>query len=324
MKAVFEVYMAKLEQETPTSQEEQESEDAFLAFDGKWEFNGTKAKYRGPLKGQDGYCLARRHCRSADISVEAVVHNQAAAARVVFGYEATTGSFYSVGINGWLRAYVLARHTMTGVTPLRFEGGHSDVLTAGKKLINVAVRAQSVSLSVNCVPVLTHMFPYATPEGSVGLYVWGTDEDMVTFDQLFVRPKPKSAFVVMKFKDPYHDLYEKVIRPVAKEVEYDARPSYKIYGPGAVLQDIQREIVASDVVIVDISPTEENENVFYELGYAHAMQKPTILLANKDRKLPFDISGFRVVFYSDTIGGKSAIEDDLRKHLKAIGSGDSD
>lgn len=60
--------------------------------------------------------------------------------------------------------------------------------------------------------------------------------------------------------------------------------------------------------------------MFYELGYSHALRKPTILLANREEtdRLPFDLSGFRVIFYDNTIRGKSSIESDLRGHLLTI------
>ena len=64
--------------------------------------------------------------------------------------------------------------------------------------------------------------------------------------------------------------------------------------------------------------TPANLNVLYELGYAHALKTPTILLAQRGGTLPFDISSFRVVFYDDTIAGKARIEQDLAKHLDAI------
>jgi hypothetical protein len=51
------------------------------------------------------------------------------------------------------------------------------------------------------------------------------------------------------------------------------------------------------------------------LGYAHALRKPTILLADRDKQLPFDISGYRCLFYENTIGGKAKVEEGLRKHL---------
>ena len=59
-------------------------------------------------------------------------------------------------------------------------------------------------------------------------------------------------------------------------------------------------------------------NVFYELGYAHALGKPTILLAERGRELPFDIRGYRCIFYDNTIGGKAAVETNLKKHLENI------
>ncbi len=61
-----------------------------------------------------------------------------------------------------------------------------------------------------------------------------------------------------------------------------------------------------------------NQNVFYELGYAHALGKPTILLAEKGKQLPFDVSGYRYLCYENSIGGKRKVDEALRKHLAAI------
>jgi hypothetical protein len=47
--------------------------------------------------------------------------------------------------------------------------------------------------------------------------------------------------------------------------------------------------------------------------YAHALKKPTIILADKGKKLPFDLSSYRC-----SIGGKRMVEESLRKHLQAI------
>jgi nucleoside 2-deoxyribosyltransferase len=58
--------------------------------------------------------------------------------------------------------------------------------------------------------------------------------------------------------------------------------------------------------------------VFYELGYAHALRKPTILLADSSKDLPFDVRGYRCIFYENSIGGKRKVEEQLRKHLEAI------
>jgi hypothetical protein len=62
--------------------------------------------------------------------------------------------------------------------------------------------------------------------------------------------------------------------------------------------------------------------VFYEVGYAHGIGKTTILLSDRKReKLPFDIAGFRHLFYDNTIGGKRAVEEALHRHLEALSKG---
>jgi nucleoside 2-deoxyribosyltransferase len=78
------------------------------------------------------------------------------------------------------------------------------------------------------------------------------------------------------------------------------------------------QIDNSQVIIAEI--TAQNENVFYEVGFAHALKKPTILLADRAKKLPFDVAGYRCILYENSIGGggKRKIEDLLRKHLASI------
>jgi nucleoside 2-deoxyribosyltransferase len=123
----------------------------------------------------------------------------------------------------------------------------------------------------------------------------------------------------MQFGAPYDALYQEVIQPVSHRAGFKALRADDVYRPGVILQDIIRGLVESDVIVADITPT-TNPNIFYELGYAHALQKPTILLANRAQieKLPFDVSGYRVIFYDDTIGGKRDIESTLEKHLESI------
>jgi nucleoside 2-deoxyribosyltransferase len=85
-----------------------------------------------------------------------------------------------------------------------------------------------------------------------------------------------------------------------------------------VIEDINRGIETAQIVIAEITP--KNENVFYEVGYAHALKKPTILLVDMEKKkeLPFDLSSYRCLFYQNSIGGKRKVEEALRKYLQTI------
>jgi nucleoside 2-deoxyribosyltransferase len=120
----------------------------------------------------------------------------------------------------------------------------------------------------------------------------------------------------MQFTSPFNELYGEVITPVCADLGIKAYRASDIYRPGVVLQDIIQGLAESNVIIAEITPA--NPNVFYELGYAHALYKPVILLAERDTPLPFDVGGYRVIFYENAIRGKSSLETELRRHLSNI------
>ncbi len=120
----------------------------------------------------------------------------------------------------------------------------------------------------------------------------------------------------MQFSEPYDTLYKEVIEPKGKEAGFHVIQIGDLKRPGIIFQDIQQELGKATAVVAEISAA--NNNVFYELGYAHALHKPTILLARRGQQLPFDIRSYRVIFYDDTIGGKTDLEETLGKHLAAV------
>jgi hypothetical protein len=127
--------------------------------------------------------------------------------------------------------------------------------------------------------------------------------------------KPK-LFVIMQFSPPFDELYTDVIQPVGIAAGFAVIRADEIQGPGFIVADIERQILEAKAIVADITPT--NANVYWEVGYAYAVRKPIVLVAERDTKLPFDISGFRTLYYDNTIGGRAKIEDGLRKHLLAI------
>jgi hypothetical protein len=175
------------------------------------------------------------------------------------------------------------------------------------------IRGQEVRVKVDGVSVLEVLLSRPLEGKQIGLIAAG--EGKVTFSQVEVTSDRPRLFVAMEYREPFDTFYQKVIKPQA-ESDFEVVRIDEKTGPGVIFQDMQREIAQADVVIAEI--THSNPNVFYELGYAHALGKPTILLAQRGVDLPFDIRSFRVVFYDDSIGGKSRVEEDLSKHLEAI------
>src|SRR5437763_1491957 len=84
--------------------------------------------------------------------------------------------------------------------------------------------------------------------------------------------------------------YAEVIGPVCQEFGFDCVRGDDVYNNGLIIEDISRSIREASVVIADVTPN--NPNVFYEVGFSHGLNKPTILLSDRKRdSLPFDVSG---------------------------------
>lgn len=61
-------------------------------------------------------------------------------------------------------------------------------------------------------------------------------------------------------------------------------------------ESARREIGRADIVIADL--TEKNENVMYELGYAHALKKPVLPLIQEGAvRVPADLGGYFFIVY---------------------------
>jgi hypothetical protein len=193
--------------------------------------------------------------------------------------------------------------------------GAPNALIANKKYhIEAQLRGSTVTLCCDGVEVVRATLPFPLPQSQVGLFA--VDRNDIEFSDFKVHSVEPKAFVVMQFSSPYNEVYCEVIKNVCESEHIDVTRIDEESGPGMIIQDINRAIREAKVVIADISPV--NANVFYEVGFAHALNKPTILLAEKGTKLPFDISPFRTLFYENSIAGKRLFEEGLQKHLRAV------
>ena len=68
-----------------------------------------------------------------------------------------------------------------------------------------------------------------------------------------------------------------------------------LFSPTDILEDIWQSINAADFVIADI--TGRNPNVLYELGIAHTLAKPVLILSKEAADIPIDLATRRVILY---------------------------
>lgn len=179
--------------------------------------------------------------------------------------------------------------------------------------VKLHVQGSNLDLYFNGVKVVSTS--YQISRGTVSLLLQSSGR--IAVRNVRAKTQEPVCFVVMQFTEEYNALYTEVIRPTCEEFKYKVIRADDFHTGGLIIDDITRSIRECAIVIADVTPN--NPNVFYEVGFAHGIGKPTILLSDRKREqLPFDISGFRTLFYDNTIGGKTVVEERLRHHLEAI------
>jgi len=117
-----------------------------------------------------------------------------------------------------------------------------------------------------------------------------------------------TCFVMQPFADPYGGYYETIFKPAIEQAGIaPVRADNEIFGAGKVVDQVWRGIRQAKVLLAEL--TTRNANVYYELGLAHALGKPVVLIAAKGEDVPFDVSHIRVVYYdvNDPFWGEKLI-----------------
>lgn len=103
------------------------------------------------------------------------------------------------------------------------------------------------------------------------------------------------CFVLMPFGDPYDSYYSGIIMPAIREAGYIPFRADEIYGTKPIIADIFESIRESAVLVAEA--TSKNPNVNYELGIAHALDKPVVIISQSIDDIPFDYKHRRVIIY---------------------------
>jgi hypothetical protein len=104
-----------------------------------------------------------------------------------------------------------------------------------------------------------------------------------------------TCFVVMPFHSLFKAEYERVIRLAIEEVGVECVRGDEIYTEQAIIQDIWKSIRQARIIVAELSG--RNPNVMYEIGLAHAIGKPIVLLTRNEDDVPFDLRALRYIYY---------------------------
>lgn len=137
---------------------------------------------------------------------------------------------------------------------------------------------------------------------------------------VFERPKESAKnydmFVLMPFADSLRAVYDDHIKPVAAQLKVSVGRADDFFTAHAVIDDVWSGIFFAKAIVADC--TGRNPNVFYEIGLAHVLGKPVVLITQNVKDIPFDVRHIRFIKYTFTPRGMVDFEKSLAETLQGI------
>lgn len=127
------------------------------------------------------------------------------------------------------------------------------------------------------------------------------------------------CFVAQCFDNGVYDRrYRETFAPAIQEAGATPVRADEVVGTTPIIEKIEAGLKRSAIAFAEIS--EDNPNVFLELGFALALEIPTVIVCDRAKrtKLPFDIQHRPVVFYSaEAQSDFDKLRDDITKNIRA-------
>lgn len=126
-------------------------------------------------------------------------------------------------------------------------------------------------------------------------------------------PKP-FVFVLMPFASAFDDVYRLGIKRSAELAGAYAERVDEQHHTDSIVERIYNQISKADAIVADM--TGANANVFYEVGYAHALDKPVVILTQNIDAIPFDLKHRPHIPYA--LGEWDALAERLAPRIRAV------
>jgi len=118
----------------------------------------------------------------------------------------------------------------------------------------------------------------------------------------------------MPFSKDFRDVYVFGIRQLCEKLGLVAERGDEIEHNGGILEVVQERIRGCDALVAEISS--DNPNVFYEIGYSHALARPTILISKRSGpEIPVDLRTVNYIQYETAEDLQYSLEKRLRATL---------
>lgn len=131
--------------------------------------------------------------------------------------------------------------------------------------------------------------------------------------------EPDYCFALMPFGrvQSVQEVYRNHVAPAASRCGLRCERADDIYDISGIMQSIWESINRARLIIADL--TERNPNVFYELGIAHTLGKPVIMITESiEAYVPFDLRHLKALEYSYRPDKIQAFEEALERTIRRI------
>jgi hypothetical protein len=121
-------------------------------------------------------------------------------------------------------------------------------------------------------------------------------------------------FVMMPFRVDMAPVYE-ILRSTAANLGQTIRRADEFSSSSPIITDIWSAIWGAKIAVADC--TGKNPNVFYELGMAHTIGRPVVLITQSKDDIPFDVRHIRYIEYQLDGDGLDRFSHSLEGTFKA-------
>ena len=126
------------------------------------------------------------------------------------------------------------------------------------------------------------------------------------FNKLKFARRNDHIFLLCPFSEPFDTIYRDHLRPVVTEAGFTIERADEIFGTQPIIEDIWESINSAELIIADV--TGRNPNVMYEIGMAHTVGKPVIIITQDIDDVPFDLKHHRCILYAYTPRGCAELQ----------------
>lgn len=122
----------------------------------------------------------------------------------------------------------------------------------------------------------------------------------------------RQVFVLTPFNPEFQSTFY-IIKNVCENLRLRCIRGDEDFIPNEIFPTILKQIVQSRLIIANI--TGRNPNVMYELGVAHAIGKPTIIISKNFTEIPFDLNNKRIIIYETEKDLVNKLENSIKDML---------